>query len=63
MNDITIFTYDNANIRTITEDGTPLFCGKDVAAALGYANPGKAVRDHCHGGPFQTPIVDSLGRS
>ena len=36
MNDITIFTYDNTNIRTVTtEDGTPLFCGKDVASILG----------------------------
>ncbi len=23
-----------------------LFCGKDVAAALGYSNPQKAIRDH-----------------
>lgn len=57
MNDIINFTYENTNIRTITtEDGTPLFCGKDVAVALGYGNPGKAVRDHCKGGPFWTPL-------
>ena len=23
-----------------------LFCGKDVATALGYSNPQKAIRDH-----------------
>ena len=39
MNDITIFAYENTNIRTITtEDGTPLFCGKDIASILGYTN-------------------------
>ena len=28
------------------QDGKVLFCGTDVATALGYANPRKAVRDH-----------------
>ena len=57
MNQIIPFTYEGNNIRTTTtEDGTPLFCGKDVASILGYYNPGKAVRDHCKGGPFWTPL-------
>ena len=35
------------NIRTMSgEHGEPLFCGKDVAEALGYGNPQKAIRDH-----------------
>ena len=64
MNTITIFTYQNTNVRTVTtEDGTPLFCGKDVASILGYARPSKAILDHCNGVPFWEPIVDSLGRS
>lgn len=43
------------NVRTLTEeDGTILFCGKDVAEALGYANPTKAVREHCRGGLKRT---------
>lgn len=62
MNNITIFTYENANIRTITaEDNTPLFCGKDVAAALGYARPAKAVLDHCKGVPFWEPLETAGG--
>lgn len=57
MNNITIFTYENTNVRTITtEDGTPLFCAKDVAAVLGYARPSKAVLDHCKGVPFWEPL-------
>lgn len=55
MNQIIPFTYEGNNIRTVTENGTPLFCGKDVAAALGYYNPGKAVRDHCKGGSVLDP--------
>lgn len=52
-------------IRTTQEDGRVLFCGRDVATALGYENPGKAVRDHTRGdgGPFRYPIVDALGRT
>lgn len=40
--------FENANIRVVTdESGEPWFVGKDVADALGYTNPQKAVRDHC----------------
>ena len=35
-------------IRTIeTENGQILFCGMDIAKALGYSNPRKAIADHC----------------
>ena len=37
------------SIRVIEEDGKYLFCGSDVAKALGYSNPRKAVRDHARG--------------
>lgn len=34
-------------IRTMKDErGEPLFCGKDVARALGYKNPEKALRVH-----------------
>lgn len=35
------------NIRIVTENGRTLFCGSDVAKALGYKNPHKALTDHC----------------
>lgn len=47
MNDLKI--YENkefGEIRTVNIDGEPWFVGKDVAAALGYNNPQKAIRDH-----------------
>ena len=32
---------------TMDEKGNSLFCGTDVAKALGYRNPNKALTDHC----------------
>ena len=64
MNQIIPFTYEGNNVRTLTtEDGTPLFCGKDVASILGYTNPNKAIQDHCRGVTNRYPIIDSLGRT
>lgn len=34
------------NIRTVEIDGEPWLVGKDVAEALGYQNPSKALSDH-----------------
>lgn len=46
MNDLTIFSNaDFGQIRTVVIDGEPWFVGKDIANALGYAEPTKAVRD------------------
>lgn len=36
-------------VRTIEENGAILFCASDVAKALGYTNPSKAINDHCKG--------------
>lgn len=33
-------------MRTIVKDGKVLFCGADVANALGYTNSRKALSDH-----------------
>lgn len=43
-----VFTnHEFGQIRTFTgNDGEPWFVGKDVANALGYTNPQKAIRDH-----------------
>lgn len=49
MNDLQIFDYQDSPIRTLDEEGMILFCASDVAKALGYAVPHKAVRDHCKG--------------
>lgn len=47
MNELQIFNSEEfGDIRTVTIDSEPWFVGKDVATALGYSNPQKAVRDH-----------------
>ena len=47
MNQIEIFNSPEfGSIRTLEQNGKVLFCGTDVATALGYTNPRKAVRDH-----------------
>lgn len=50
MNELKIFEHPKfGQIRTITEDGKTLFCGKDVASALGYKNTREAINRHCKG--------------
>lgn len=47
MNDLMIFqSPEFGQIRTVEVDGEPWLVGKDVAQALGYSNPQKAIRDH-----------------
>lgn len=42
----TIFTHPQfGELRTVEIDGVVWFVGKDVATALGYANPTKAARE------------------
>jgi len=50
MSNVIPFNFNNHNVRVIQgKDGEPWFAAKDVAAILGYANPQKAIRDHCKG--------------
>lgn len=47
MNEIKIFeNQEFGKVRALEIDGKPYFLGKDVADALGYTNPQKAIRDH-----------------
>lgn len=50
MNELQIFNSEEfGEIRTVEIDGKPYFVGADVAKALGYSNPRKAILDHCKG--------------
>lgn len=50
MNELQIFNNaEFGQIRTVTIDNKPWFVASDVASALGYSNPRKAVADHCKG--------------
>lgn len=47
MNDIKIFENSEfGSVRTVMVDNEPWLVGKDVAVALGYQNPSKALADH-----------------
>lgn len=71
MNELQIFNNPEfGEVRTVVIDDEPWFVGKDVAAALKYEKPTKAVSDHVdeedkkmgpqNGAPS---IQDSLGRN
>ena len=51
-NVIKIFENDEfGSLRTLTDEhGRIMFCGKDVASALGYSNTKDAIRRHCRWG-------------
>lgn len=48
MNNLQIFrSKEFGSVRTVEENGKILFCGADIASALGYGNTSKALNDHC----------------
>lgn len=51
-NDIQIFSNPQfGEIRTLADEANePLFCAKDVASALGYADTADAIQRHCKSG-------------
>lgn len=50
MKELQIFNNPEfGEIRTISENGAVLFCGSDVARALGYSRPNEAVAAHAKG--------------
>lgn len=69
MNELQVFSNPEfGTIRTMMIDDEPWAVGKDIAEALGYVNPRKAIQDHVDnedkmGERFVTPsVTDSLGR-
>lgn len=48
-------------VRTIDENGKVLFCGADVAKALGYSKPQNAIAQHCKGA-LKRGILTSGGK-
>ena len=43
----TFSSQEFGSVRIIEEDGKYLFCGIDVASALGYSKPRNAITAHC----------------
>lgn len=62
MNEIQIFNNPEfGEVRTLEENGAVLFCGTDIARALGYQNPSRDVQRHCKK-PVSRCTTDSVGR-
>ena len=61
-NTIIPFTSDEfGTIRTVEQDGKVMFCGKDVAEALGYKRPKDAIAAHCKGAAIHRPLQTEGG--
>lgn len=64
-NELSIFSNEEfGSVRVVLKDSEPWFVANDIAAALGYAVPKKAVIDHCkHAEIFKgtdlVPLTDS----
>ena len=62
MNELQVFNNpDFGEMRTLEENGAVLFCGKDVAEALGYKDATNAMKQHCRG-VVKRHLTDNLGR-
>lgn len=60
--DIQVFNNEQFGaLRTYEEDGQILFCGKDVAKALGYKNTRDAMSKHCKGVAKRYPLRTAGG--
>lgn len=60
MNELTEM-FEGKQLRIIDRDGELWFVAKDVATALEYTNPTKAVNDHCKGLTRRSPLQTSGG--
>lgn len=47
MNKLSVFSFESNQISAVVFEGKPAFVAMDVARALGYATPQKAIMDHC----------------
>lgn len=64
MNELQIFkNTEFGQIRTTTINDEPWFIGKDIAVALGYSNPRKAMIDHVDPEDKGVTKCDTLGGS
>lgn len=62
--DLQEFNFNGQEVRTVMRNNTPYFIGKDVAEALGYRRPTKAIADHIDDeDKDEVPIQDSIGRN
>lgn len=59
--DLVPFAFDGHTIRVVEMDGRPWFVGRDVAAALGFADTVNALKQHCRGVVKRHPLQTAGG--
>lgn len=61
MNELTTFTFDTSQVRTLVIDDEPYFVGKDVAEILGYKKPENALGAHVDEEDKTTTLIQGDG--
>lgn len=61
MTNLLSLPFDDHTIRVVELDGRPWFVGRDVAAALGFADTVNALKQHCRGVVKRHPLTTAGG--
>ena len=61
-NEIEVFTYNSAKVRTVQKNGEPWFVLKDVCGVLSLGTPTRVAERLDADEVSQTHIIDGLGR-
>lgn len=62
MSNLIPFQFESTSVRVVTDEhGEPLFVGKDICEALGFANPNDAMNKHCKGVAKRYPLSTAGG--
>ena len=62
MSELEIFNNEEfGQVRSVEVEGEPYFVAKDIAIALGYSNPRKAIIDHVDEEDKGVTKCDTLG--
>lgn len=61
MNNLIPFRFEKHDIRVVHVNGEPMFVGKDICGALGYADHTNAIKQHCKGVAFHHPLQTAGG--
>ncbi len=62
MSNVIPFDFKGAPVRVVTDEtGELWFVGRDVCANLGYADPNKAMQQHCKGAVKRHPLMTAGG--
>ena len=59
--EIANYDFHGSAVRVHTNGDTVEYCARDIATALGYTNPNKAIGDHCKGVTNRYPLATAGG--